>query len=90
MKQKIYLQKNNNKKEDKHPDLIISIIKETNGETEFIKAGALWKSKSGKGYTGEFDSEAQPYSSNKQIDDGMTSRGYNGEEPINPNDIPFD
>ena len=61
MKLKIFLGKNKNKKEDKHPDLKIAIMNEVNGKTEFIEAGALWKSRNGSGYVGEIDTEAKPY-----------------------------
>jgi hypothetical protein len=87
MKYKLYLQKNKDKKEDKHPDLKLSImLTDENGQTTFIPAGAFWKSKSGKGYTGDLDTEAKPYE--KPVADTKTSVGYDGEV-IDMNDIPF-
>ena len=59
---KIFIGKNKNKTEERHPDLKVAFMV-TNGDdkTTFIECGALWKSKSGAGYTGSIDTEAKPY-----------------------------
>lgn len=55
---KIYLAKNKFKKEDKHPDLrLFRIHDDKEGAEKFQDIGALWKSKDGKGYSGNLESE---------------------------------
>ena len=67
---KIYLSKNKNKKEgDKLPDLRIAKIEGEGTAVTFTDIGALWKSKSGKGYSGQIDTEAQPYQKQAPKDD---------------------
>lgn len=62
MKIRLYIGKNKDKKEDKHPDLKVALmISKADGKIEFIPCGALWKSKRSSGYSGEIDTEAKPY-----------------------------
>lgn len=49
---KLYVGKNTKKEKDNQPDLILSGITE---DGTFLKLGAFWKAKSGKGYSGKVD-----------------------------------
>lgn len=49
---KIFVGKNGHKEKENHPDLILSQITELG---EFVKIGALWKAKSGNGYSGQLE-----------------------------------
>jgi len=83
---KIFISKNDYKKEDKHPDIHISYIA-TSGE--FKKIGAAWKAKSGKGYSGVIEDEKLKQAIKEDMPvDNTTSPGHNGET-INTEDIPF-
>lgn len=58
---KIYVSKNDKKTKDTQPDLRVALMKENGDRTEFVEIGGLWKSKSGKGYSGKIDLEAKPF-----------------------------
>ncbi len=85
---KLYVAKNDKKTEDKHPDLILSGITE---DGTFIKVGAFWKSKSGKGYSGKVDDR------NATLDVNVIMPSFNKDskgneikgQEITAEDIPF-
>jgi hypothetical protein len=52
---KYFVSKNTRKEKDIHPDFILSQVPEEQGG-KWIEVGALWKSKSGKGYNLKFGS----------------------------------
>jgi hypothetical protein len=86
---KIFIGKNKNKTQDKHPDLKVAIMtQDENGKTVFVESGALWKSKTGSGYVGEIDTEAKPYVKPETPKDTTTSKGADGEV-INADEIPW-
>lgn len=67
-KYRIYIGKNKDKKEDRHPDLKVALmITKEDGKIEFIPCGALWKSKTSSGYSGEIDTEAKPYKKEEKV-----------------------
>ncbi len=58
---KIFVSKNDKKTQDKHPDLRVALIVGEGDQAKFVDAGGLWKSKSGKGYSGTVNLDAKPW-----------------------------
>ena len=55
---KIYLQKNTYRTEENNqPHLNLSVIVGEGENVSFMRVGGLWKSKSGKGFSGTIDDE---------------------------------
>ena len=52
MATRIYLQKNDLSKNAKLPYFTLKLVPETDGE-DWVEIGALWKAKSGNGYSGQ-------------------------------------
>lgn len=51
---KIFVGKNAFKEKENHPDLILNQITE---QGEFVKVGALWRAKTGNGYSGQLETD---------------------------------
>lgn len=88
---KIYLSKNDKKEKDNQPDLYLKQIAK---EGEFVEIGALWKAKSGKGYSGninldkikflkeEWEEDRKTNTSKKYDKSGDTAKEIKNDAPI--------
>lgn len=90
---KIYLQQNFNKTSENQPDFRLKLIPEGDG-AEFVEIGALWKTKSEKGYSGKLNENVKLFVEESQARPQApvqkeTAIEYPEEEEINPDDIPF-
>ena len=73
--QKIFIQKNEYKKNDKHPTHIIKLIPEDDADDqEWVEIGALWLTKAGDSWSGSFQDYFQ-FRINKELYEEKKSKG---------------